>query len=262
MIWSNGSSPLARGTRRGGDGLRRHVRFIPARAGNTSRSMPSPLEAPVHPRSRGEHRPSRTACSWSSGSSPLARGTPRSSPSGSAPSRFIPARAGNTPRRRSDRGVASVHPRSRGEHLTRSADTPPTHGSSPLARGTLDRDREGQGVGRFIPARAGNTASARPSTQPRAVHPRSRGEHSGVPQGEGHAYGSSPLARGTRRGAAGRGARHRFIPARAGNTYEIAAWDPNSYGSSPLARGTLGAGAPRAAAARFIPARAGNTPHR
>ena len=71
-----GSSPLARGThrRRARGGVR--VRFIPARAGNTSRTPSPSSTATVHPRSRGEHPgspgPSMPWC----GSSPLARGTP------------------------------------------------------------------------------------------------------------------------------------------------------------------------------------------
>ena len=51
----NGSSPLARGTRRCGPPRRGTCRFIPARAGNTGCSPPRPCAPPVHPRSRGEH---------------------------------------------------------------------------------------------------------------------------------------------------------------------------------------------------------------
>ena len=113
---SSGSSPLARGTRVGGRGGRDGERFIPARAGNT---VPNGLFSPnaaVHPRSRGEHATPTPNVWEDDGSSPLARGTRRCSVSPATISRFIPARAGNTPL-----GTASSFL---------------LHGSSPLARGT------------------------------------------------------------------------------------------------------------------------------
>ena len=71
---SRGSSPLTRGKHFPftlDDGTRR---LIPAHAGKTA-----PLNLPwgptgAHPRSRGENRRTRTACSPASGSSPLTRG--------------------------------------------------------------------------------------------------------------------------------------------------------------------------------------------
>ena len=50
-----------------------------------------------------------------------------------------------------------VHPRSRGEHPIGMAREGTTTGSSPLARGTLQRRPCSPDEGRFIPARAGNT---------------------------------------------------------------------------------------------------------
>ena len=152
-------------------------------------------------------------------------------------------------------------------------------GSSPLARGTPDSGFGLDGPRRFIPARAGNTCARRPRRDSRAVHPRSRGEHSASLTAHQVAVGSSPLARGTRR----RSPRHRdgprFIPARAGNTRSRSRRirenpvHPRSRGehssnstsgvrpcgSSPLARGTRAAVRAALLAARFIPARAGNT---
>ena len=277
-----GSSPLARGTPRYPRcGSRLHERFIPARAGNTrARGRPSRHPAPVHPRSRGEHR-----------------SVPRINP---ALDRFIPARAGNTaadghPRGRStvhprSRGEhddnsalaqrRAVHPRSRGEHVWRTIQRAARRGSSPLARGTRSSIADLQCEGRFIPARAGNTAQGTPCWLEHAVHPRSRGEHRSTKKFPRPKYGSSPLARGTPDEQLDVVRVMRFIPARAGNTHFIPPRvrsypvHPRSRGehmrsalaasvwsgSSPLARGTQAGPDPRVQQLRFIPARAGNTP--
>ncbi len=51
------------------------MRFIPARAGNTSGIGRTIFSPPVYPRSRGEHMPTDDTDPASSGLSPLARGT-------------------------------------------------------------------------------------------------------------------------------------------------------------------------------------------
>ena len=176
-------------------------------------------------------------------------------------------------------GISAVHPRSRGEHRNRRRFVFDVRGSSPLARGTLVADPSPRLDGRFIPARAGNTASPsrRPNRNP--VHPRSRGEHHWPEGAEWPEDGSSPLARGTRIRRRRAGREERFIPARAGNTSQPAAdrpvravhprsrgehpsntaWIDLCGGSSPLARGTPLTNERRPGDCRFIPARAGNT---
>ena len=72
-----GSSPLARGTPRPLVALFHLVGLIPARAGNTLRGNSKPPLSRAHPRSRGEHITPPVMISSLSGSSPLARGTPR-----------------------------------------------------------------------------------------------------------------------------------------------------------------------------------------
>ena len=239
-----------------------------------------PPPGPVHPRSRGEHVADPGFRIANPGSSPLARGTPRPQPARRPAHRFIPARAGNTSSLLGMRIRSSVHPRSRGEHCPCRSTRPRSSGSSPLARGTrAPRPLRPDDV-RFIPARAGNTRSAMPAPMPRAVHPRSRGEHLSAAQYALGRVGSSPLARGTRAPAAVPARDHRFIPARAGNTgaarvlrsrrpvhprsrgehgFTHLCYD-GQYGSSPLARGTPRPAPHRRRAGRFIPARAGNTP--
>ena len=233
-----GSSPLARGTRLHLRQCYRLERFIPARAGNTygiARGLP---QAPVHPRSRGEHVAIRRMMSVHRGSSPLARGTLGTPSDIPLTRRFIPARAGNTPPGPRRSATRPVHPRSRGEHAWCDAEGLRCDGSSPLARGTRAGEALGGEPDRFIPARAGNTLE----TIARC----------------GRATGSSPLARGTHETPLYYAALDRFIPARAGNTggrqlrgraypvhprsrgeHQIQA-DPHSrdIGSSPLARGT------------------------
>ena len=192
-----GSSPLARGTRFKSHAGFPCIRFIPARAGNTWPAGALRRGRPVHPRSRGEHPEGFQSPIISTGSSPLARGTPKRRTPTRYPGRFIPARAGNTKRREMGLGGYPVHPRSRGEHPTLTFRRLLDRGSSPLARGTPDPENPHKSFHRFIPARAGNTARRGHSTLPRTVHPRSRGEHHGRSRRRWTVAGSSPLARGT-----------------------------------------------------------------
>ena len=152
-------------------------------------------------------------------------------------------------------------------------------GSSPRARGTLRRENSRLDARRFIPASAGNTLSGclEPGNHP--VHPRERGEHSGLADSAAPDIGSSPRARGTRFGRARLRRRDRFIPASAGNTaswrpasrpaavhprergehVEIRLNIPHTDGSSPRARGTPPVVPACCGGTRFIPASAGNT---
>ena len=111
------------------------------------------------------------------------------------------------------------------------------------------------------------------------IYPHWRGEHRFSASAWQLAHGLSPLARGTQSVWFSPGKRHRFIPARAGNTIVerdlsgIEAVYPRSRGEhldfslygchhsglSPLARGTLFCHPEKRKFARFIPARAGNT---
>jgi len=92
-----GSSPLARGTLEPASRKTTAGRFIPARAGNTPLLRRHRRLESVHPRSRGEHFTYSAHAASRTGSSPLARGTPMMGLFGMRVSRFIPARAGNTP---------------------------------------------------------------------------------------------------------------------------------------------------------------------
>ena len=213
------------------------------------------------------------------GSSPLARGLHHNPNPVTPRRRIIPARAGFTHKYRSIHSLVRDHPRSRGVYSAARRNRSPSGGSSPLARG-LPGARGGPSVSRgIIAARAGFTCSLRRRRRWPADHPRSRGVYATGPPTRGAASGSSPLARGLRRGLASEAQGVRIIPARAGFTQCCACgrgdtWDhprsrgvyasswynpPSEAGSSPLARGLRDAVYIADAAHRIIPARAGFT---
>ena len=138
--WTNstgGSSPRVRGT------LTRLVpsylllRFIPARAGNSLRHIRRIGAKPVHPRACGELARFSWSTSQDCGSSPRVRGT--LTPSRSTFNHF------------------TVHPRACGELLCMRFLASWFSGSSPRVRGTPIPDSRLNPIGRFIPARAGNS---------------------------------------------------------------------------------------------------------
>ena len=157
VAFGSGSSPLARGAPRQSATASWRRRFIPARAGSTNSPSPPFDSVAVHPRSRGEHKSSPPRRRPQAGSSPLARGAHHSERLHGRDHRFIPARAGSTSSSAPPSSAASVHPRSRGEHVLSMAMKRRHRGSSPLARGAPPPPRPGAGLSRFIPARAGST---------------------------------------------------------------------------------------------------------
>ena len=180
-----------------------------------------PAKSPpwAHPRSRGEHKPKLKVKPGVSGSSPLARGTLVRPVWDGIQSGLIPARAGNTAIHCTTRRVRRAHPRSRGEHWHRCIRSRRAWGSSPLARGTPPGGARLTRLWGLIPARAGNTVSARDRVEIEGAHPRSRGEHLSTSVSATVRPGSSPLARGTLVPCLARGKRGGLIPARAGNTW-------------------------------------------
>ena len=192
---------------------------------------------------------------------------------------IIPARAGFTRRRGKLIRLPGDHPRSRGVYQEFIAQATQMGGSSPLARGLLERERrrrEGDGI---IPARAGFTTATRMPPIVREDHPRSRGVYCRQADKSLFREGSSPLARGLRKSGTDALIERRIIPARAGFTALRTAssfgrsdhprsrgvyrvwWELafNADGSSPLARGLLPEGARPHAHGGIIPARAGFT---
>ena len=174
------------------------MRIIPARAGFTPRSSATPTPKEDHPRSRGVYT-ARASSSWlGRGSSPLARGLPRSRRGGGGCPRIIPARAGFTAKPPTASWPPSDHPRSRGVYPITIKATIPSEGSSPLARGLLHG---------YHPVRHRS-----------ADHPRSRGVYNTLISDLLMRVGSSPLARGLLVPIEDLGLTQGIIPARAGFT--------------------------------------------
>ena len=156
--------------------------------------------------------------------------------------------------------LALDHPRSRGVYNRRGETRTGDDGSSPLARGLqIGRQIVPVKCG-IIPARAGFTAMTLLGIMNVKDHPRSRGVYFRKVQEGEPVIGSSPLARGLRRGFLAQSAHVRIIPARAGFTFAVAfptatstdhprsrgvycgGWCGGEWyeGSSPLARGLPG----------------------
>ena len=212
------------------------------------------------------------------GSSPRVRGTRPRPRRRRTPRRFIPARAGNAMGVLGAARPKPVHPRTCGERRLRTTGGLSAGGSSPRVRGTRRSHRLWRGVIRFIPARAGNAASATRRRGSSAVHPRACGERSSSPCSTSRARPSSPRVRGTLLMAVVAPLQRRFIPARAGNApappdqKELRSVHPracgerseaiiegtNVVGSSPRVRGTPHLPGRIIPVGRFIPARAGN----
>ena len=91
------------------------------------------------------------------------------------------------------------------------------------------------------------------------VHPRGCGEHGENNNPDGAARGSSPRARGTRRGRRRRQRRAAVHPRERGEHNAALAFFARFGGSSPRARGTLPDHPHGVLGQRFIPASAGNT---
>jgi len=171
-----------------------------------------------------------------------------------------------------------VHPRTCGEQPTWVKSSGLVIGSSPHVRGTDCISGVGRITRRFIPARAGNSATRSIVISPSPVHPRTCGEQGKATAPSRSSSGSSPHVRGTAKRCILSLDVPRFIPARAGNRLshalpptstavhprtcgeqsQTASSSCSSSGSSPHVRGTGFALRGNLVFSRFIPARAGN----
>ena len=139
---------------------------------------------------------------------------------------IIPAYAGSTIYLEQPHLLNPDHPRIRGEHLDQKPPAPAGGGSSPHTRGAPALFDPGSAWIRIIPAYAGSTITVPFRCCSGADHPRIRGEHDEVPDGDALAVGSSPHTRGARVEDGARLGGGRIIPAYAGST------SPDSAASS------------------------------
>ena len=152
-----GSSPRLRGTRGNRNPELPSDRFIPASAGNSPSDSGGIAKKSVHPRVCGELAESELADRPRNGSSPRLRGTPCQLPSLVDCNRFIPASAGNSAVRPTERLHITVHPRVCGELTLNGLRGKRNCGSSPRLRGTRKFEPAHRSFLRFIPASAGNS---------------------------------------------------------------------------------------------------------
>ena len=152
-------------------------------------------------------------------------------------------------------------------------------GSSPLTRGKLRAGHRSAPRPGLIPAHAGKTSRAPPTTYGPWAHPRSRGENIRWYWYRFQRFGSSPLTRGKRQRRSGRRRQTGLIPAHAGKTRQaLYRFDPtaahprsrgenapdqptiqSTRGSSPLTRGKRNDNHRIVVHRRLIPAHAGKT---
>ena len=279
---TTGSSPRVRGTHRGQDGLFRAQRFIPAGAGNATRSARIAMLVPVHPRGCGERLARDIRDVVEHGSSPRVRGTQDGHRFQVRNHRFIPAGAGNAPAGMALGDMNTVHPRGCGERHPATRHVRGDIGSSPRVRGTHRIGKPLLAIERFIPAGAGNALIAHCSLVGFPVHLRGCGERAAAHAAVVGRIGSSPRVRGTPRCVRVGCLELRFIPAGAGNARSSSGRCPRSTvhprgcgeraghhakrpplpGSSPRVRGTRENSPLSSSIGRFIPAGAGNASDR
>ena len=132
--------------------------------------------------------------------------------------RIIPACAGNTLSILCALSNRSNHPRLRGEYIYLLQLSKYGVGSSPLARGILNRCVCKSYISRIIPACAGNTKSDKYCQNLYWDHPRLCGEYAEGMALKDCLIGSSPLVRGILLFDILRSSTLRIIPACAGNT--------------------------------------------
>ena len=276
-IASDGSSPHTRGSDRVSGPGHAAARFIPAHAGISTGPSCAPVAQAVHPRTRGDQTSYARPTPARSGSSPHTRGSVLEIGIVFVKGRFIPAHAGIRARALSIAAFLSVHSRTRGDQCTTLNVTDSGSGSSPHTRGSVRAAWRLLLRRRFIPAHAGIRNYLEFTGAGLTVHPRTRGDQSGVCSSHISTAGSSPHTRGSGASSPDRPEHQRFIPAHAGisasasrtagdwpvhprtrgDQNSVPASGPSMNGSSPHTRGSVMRACGELAHLRFIPAHAG-----
>ena len=254
-------------------------RIIPARAGQTCRRALFARRPADHPRACGANADRVENRFTEHGSSPRVRGKPAATRDQDTQTRIIPARAGQTWRRRPIRTRCPDHPRACGANRRPRHRRSNSSGSSPRVRGKPRRTQRARRARRIIPARAGQTYRMDTITGRQSDHPRACGANPGLEGPRAWYYGSSPRVRGKPMPVTNVDWETRIIPARAGQTQSVnghhdysqdhpracgangfvPAFSGVTSGSSPRVRGKQQCGGDFGRARRIIPARAGQT---
>ena len=132
------------------------------------------------------------------GSSPHTRGALVGHELGARDRGIIPAYAGSTARQGRGRVTRRDHPRIRGEHQRKMADSMVSAGSSPHTRGAQQSHSQQLRFSGIIPAYAGSTLTTVGDNTRFGDHPRIRGEHIIKRLTLRGDEGSSPHTRGAR----------------------------------------------------------------
>ena len=154
---SRGSPPHTRGTLVSRICAVAQFRITPAHAGNTPPKPVVRLFIQDHPRTRGEHAPCPQCAVLATGSPPHTRGTRRQHDEPARKKGITPAHAGNTQQSAGCHKRRGDHPRTRGEHVPRSAARVALDGSPPHTRGTPHIHTTILLYNGITPAHAGNT---------------------------------------------------------------------------------------------------------
>ena len=170
-----GSSPRVRGKRRHVAADFTAPRIIPARAGQTWRTLLAICSPSDHPRACGANFPDGEIVRLNIGSSPRVRGKPTCLTVGPSNRRIIPARAGQTSRRSHPVRTCPDHPRACGANPISVALPSALLGSSPRVRGKLRVLFCPVVWVRIIPARAGQTRTLQVPCHHSPDHPRACG---------------------------------------------------------------------------------------
>ena len=142
------------------------VRIIPAHAGQTHDPTHRSQTHSDHPRACGANSTGLRGRPSSSGSSPRMRGKPTCIIGVCAPTRIIPAHAGQTNMRVISPTEWPDHPRACGANQAGVFGFLLEFGSSPRMRGKPLLPERADGTGRIIPAHAGQTPWASAPTDP------------------------------------------------------------------------------------------------
>ena len=274
-----GSSPRVRGKHRARTARSRRRRIIPASAGQTIRRSRRALCPADHPRECGANYLAVLGGTWRYGSSPRVRGKHALDPDYRLRMRIIPASAGQTSTCLICASAAADHPRECGANAWLRSCPAACSGSSPRVRGKPFLEGHRRGLGRIIPASAGQTTPHCDGIATSTDHPRECGANEYVTPAMKAEDGSSPRVRGKRHARGNAGLATRIIPASAGQTsstavaYSSAADHPRECGanvrrapghdvqngSSPRVRGKHGMPPMARMACWIIPASAGQT---